>query len=48
MNSLEILDKKAQLKERAYKMIENCKVEIRNFNQTETDEFNAIKKEIAE
>ena len=48
MNSLEILDKKAQLKERAYKMIENCKVEIRNFNQKETDELNAIKEEIAE
>ena len=47
MNSLEILDKKAQLKQRAYEMIENCKVEIRNFNQTELDEYNAIKNEIA-
>lgn len=47
MNSLEILDKKAQLKQRAYEMIENCKVEIRNFTDKELDEFNAIKEDIA-
>lgn len=46
MNSVEILDKKAQLKQRAYDMIERCKSEIRDFTEAETDEYNSIKSEI--
>ena len=48
MNSLEILDKKAQLKDKAFSMIDTCKAEIRNFTDTELEEYNNIKKEITE
>ena len=46
MDSLEIMDTKAQLKQRAYDMIETCKTEIRDFNEEELREFDHIKKEI--
>lgn len=46
MNSLEILDKKAILKDRAFSMIEQCKAEIRNFTTDELEEYNSIKKRL--
>lgn len=46
MDSLEIMDTKAQLKQRAYDMIETCKAEIRMFTEDEEKEFNHIQKEI--
>lgn len=46
MTSVEILDKKAQLKKRAYEMINTCKVEIRDLSVEEADEFNGIKDEL--
>lgn len=48
MDSLEIKDKKAQLKKRAFEMIDTCKHEIRMFTDDETNEYNSIKKEIKE
>lgn len=45
-NSLQLNDEKAQLKKRAFEMIEVCKTEIRNFNQSELDEFTEIKNKI--
>lgn len=46
MNSLEIKDTKAQLKKRAYDMINSCKVEIRMFTPDEEKEYNDIKSQI--
>lgn len=46
MTSVEILDRKAQLKKNALEMIETCKAEIRNFTEEETTKFNGIKEEI--
>jgi hypothetical protein len=43
MNSVEIQDKKDQLKKRAFELIENCKVEIRDFTEAEQTEYNSIK-----
>lgn len=45
-NSLQLNDEKAQLKKRAFEMIEVCKQEIRNFNPEELEEFNSIKDQI--
>ena len=45
-NSLQLMDEKAQLKKRALEIIDTCKTEIRNFNQSELDEFNDIKYKI--
>lgn len=45
-NSLQLMDEKAQLKKRAFQIIDTCKTEIRNFNQSELDEFNDIKYKI--
>ena len=42
MNSLEINDKKANLKKRAYELIETAKKEIRDFTTAEQDEYNTI------
>lgn len=47
-NSLELTDEKAQLKKRATEMIETCKMEIRDFNQSESEEFASIKTKIEE
>lgn len=47
-NSLQIMDSKAQLKKRAFELIEKCKVEIRNFTTEELEEFNLIKDNINE
>lgn len=47
-NSLQIMDEKAQLKKRAFELIEKCKVEIRNFTTEELEEFNLIKDNINE
>lgn len=48
MNSLEIQDKKAQLKKRANEICEQCKVEIRDFNEAEQTEIDTIKSQIEE
>ena len=48
MNSLEIQDKKAQLKKRANEICEQCKVEIRDFNEAEQTEIDNIKSQIEE
>ena len=45
-NSLQLMDEKALLKKRALEIIDTCKTEIRNFNQSELDEFNDIKYKI--
>ena len=45
-NSLQLNDEKAQLKKRAFDMIEVCKQEIRNFIDSETVEYNSIKEQI--
>lgn len=46
MNSVEILDKKAQLKKEALEMINTCKQEIRMFTDDEQNRYNEIEKEI--
>lgn len=46
MNSLEIQDKKAQLKKRANEICEQCKVEIRDFTEAEQTEIDNIKTQI--
>lgn len=46
MNSLEIQDKKAQLKKRANEICDTCKVEIRDFTEAEQTEIDSIKKQI--
>ena len=46
MNSLEIQDKKAQLKKRANEICNQCKVEIRDFTDAEQTEINDIKEQI--
>lgn len=46
MNSVELLDKKAQLKEQAYNMIDVAKQEIRSFSETEKEAYESIKNEI--
>ena len=48
MNSLEIQDKKAQLKKRANEICELCKVEIRDFTEAEQTEIDSIKTQIEE
>lgn len=48
MNSLEIQDKKAQLKRRAQEITDLCKVEIRDLNETEQSEIESIKTQIEE
>jgi HK97 family phage major capsid protein len=48
MNSLEIQDKKAQLKKRANEICNQCKVEIRDFNEAEQTEIDSIKTQIEE
>lgn len=45
-NSLEILDKKNQLMQRAEDIVNVCKKEIRKMNTEEIDEFNRIKQEL--
>lgn len=46
MNSLEIQDKKAQLKQRMKDIVLTCKTEIREMNEEELNEYNAAKAEI--
>lgn len=46
MNSVEILDKKQQLKQRAKEICEGCKMEIRNLSNSENEELANIKKEL--
>lgn len=48
MNSLQIKDKKAELKKKALELIETCKTEIRDFTSAESDEYNSIKVQIEE
>lgn len=45
-NSLELKDEKAQLKEKALRMIDTCKTEIREFTDKEQEEYNSIKDQI--
>lgn len=45
-NSVEILDKKSQLKKRCKEIISLCKAEIREMTKEEEDEFNKNKEEI--
>lgn len=45
-NSVEILDKKSQLKKRCKEIISICKAEIREMTKEEEDEFNKNKEEI--
>lgn len=47
-DSLTLTDEKTQLKERAYNIIENCKVEIRDFTVAEQEEIEEIKTKIEE
>ena len=47
MNSVEILDKKAQLKAKAQKITDLCKTEIRDLNEVENAELENIKAELA-
>lgn len=46
MNSVELLEKKAQLKDSAYAMITKAQEEIRMFSETEKEAFESIKNEI--
>lgn len=46
MNSVEIADKKTELKKKAVEICERCKMEIRDLNEAEQNEINSIKKEI--
>ena len=47
MNSVEILDKKAQLKAKAQEITDLCKTEIRDLNDAENAELETIKAELA-
>lgn len=46
MNSVEITEKRALLKEEAQKMIDTCRSEIRFFTEDETKRYDEIKKEL--
>lgn len=48
MNSVEIQDKKAELKKEAVGICETCKVEIRDMSEAETSRFKEIEKQIKE
>ena len=48
MNSVELLEKKAQLKDSAYAMISKAQEEIRMFSETEKEAFESIKNEITQ
>ena len=45
-NSLILSDEKAQLKKRAKEIIENCKIEIRDFTEEENEEITSIRSKI--
>ena len=47
MNSVEILDKKAQLKAKAQEITDLCKTEIRDLNDAENAELESIKAQLA-
>ena len=47
-NSVEIKDKKNQLKKRAQEIIDNCKREVRDLTDDETSEIDSIKEQIKE
>lgn len=47
-NTLILNDEKAQLKKRAKEIIENCKIEIRDFNEAEQNEITSIRSKIDE
>jgi len=48
MNSVEIQDARAQLKRRALEIIDNCKTEVRDLTDAETQELETIKGQIKE
>ena len=45
-DTLTLVDEKAQLKKRAFDMIENCKIEIRDLTEEENKEITSIKIQI--
>lgn len=47
-NTLILTDEKAQLKKRAKEIIENCKIEIRDFTKAEQNEITSIRSKIDE
>lgn len=47
-DSLTLTDEKTQLKERAYEIIDSCKVEIRDFTEAEQEEITEIRNKIEE
>lgn len=47
-NSVEIKDRKAQLKKKANEIIERCKSEVRDLQEDEKSELETIKKEITD
>lgn len=47
MNSVDIMERKATLKDEANSLIETARVEIRTLNETETNRINEIKQELA-
>ena len=46
MNSVELRDKKAQLKKDAFEILEKCKTEIRDLSQEENEKITSIKTEV--
>lgn len=48
MDSLTLIDKREQLKKKAEDLISNAEKELRKLNDSETNELNSIKKEIAD
>lgn len=46
MNSVELRDKKAQLKVQAHEILDKCKEEIRDFNDSENERIENIKEQI--
>lgn len=48
MNSIELIDKKEQLKKQAEEILQKAQLEQRKLNEGETEEFNALKMQIAD
>ena len=48
MNSIELIDKKEQLKKKAEELLQKAQLEQRKLNEGEAEEFNALKMQIAD
>ena len=48
MNSIELIDRKEQLKNQAEELLNKAQSEQRKLNEGEESEFNSLKKQIAE